>query len=85
MIVQVNVVYVVNGSTKTDVLVGRDVSVQREFNQVSISFPHGDGVYEQEFSRTSEPRGWGLSWVSYGNADKVEKFILESDTPTEVS
>lgn len=85
MKVQVNVVYVVNGTTKVDVLVGTDPSIQQQGNRVGINFPHGDGTYVQEFFRAPEPKGHGLSWVGYGHGEKVEKLILEMDTHTEPS
>jgi hypothetical protein len=82
---KVKITYVINGATKQDVLVASDMSIQREGSAVHIQFPNEDGTYLIRFSR-AVIKGYGsVSWVTYAQADRVERSKVKTDTPTEPS
>lgn len=75
MLNRVKIVYYVNGSVKTDILVGTDPTVQRRGKGVEVMFPHGDGRFEVTGNKSNEGDG-GVGFVNYRVCDKFTRLSL---------
>lgn len=82
---KIKVMYTINGAVKDDVLLGTEVSIQRNESAVHVQFPNGDGTYLRRFSKAVLDRSGKVSWVSYADCDRVERSKVESDTAAEPS
>lgn len=78
MKIRTSIIYAVNGTTKIDVLVGTDTSVQCGPAGANVTFPFGDGRYEQSANAISEGQHSILS-VNYPDCFKVTRQALETD------
>lgn len=73
------VIHTIDGAVKTDILRATKICAQRRGDSLDVSFPEGDGFYEQSMSHQASNGSPGHWYVNYKNCEKFDLVSTETD------